>query len=1151
MSDSLLASLIGLGLSFVTVLPAPDSISAADRLHLLHLASEPAAAPAVEASTGRQVIWGAEEGNLRISTFGYACLFNAQLSASSEGLVQVPAGAPGTLSNWRITLAAAPGLGKSYTFYLRVNGVSAGASITISGTDTTGRYTGAGIPVTAAQLLSVLYVPSGTPTTGSPFNWSIEFEPTVAGTSIYGGPSGGGNEPNWYSGPFCVQPLGAHIFSHARQNIAACAGTLTALRMFTTATGTYRAYINKNGVTQDGTGGTVDTELSMSGAGTHGVTFSLPVAAGDLLYIEVEKISGSGGSWTVATAFVATTPGQFHVCGGAATALPTSDTRYTSPENNEVIWSLTEDTRDRNIAGAITTVTLSGFRVASSAAPGAGDSWAFTTRKNEANTDIVATIADAAEAAEDLAHSIEIADGDRFSLQCDPTGTPANSQEATWAWIGSTSEAEPEPTPEVPPGVNPAPGDPVGAIYFARIVHTGDQVEQRGECTIRNPAELWGGKIPSGLLKVSKVSLRAVEEGLPTAECTIELDDTPDPITGESFWRTLSATAPLEGAFVEVFRCHAPYGIILGTPWRYFAGRVPEGGHYPIDGFRYGFRFVDVLGELFDDPKFRKSIPGEPLTVAYFPGMLESFDGKVPPLVLGNCVTDGEGVVRMIPMGRINILAAFGSGLDLEVGVGLIARQAVYDVVEGYYNILTWEASKPVFAGEERRPTIDNPGYGFIHRAQNAATTGAAEPQVANGNAWATTVGGTTTDGAVTWINAGIDDVTSRRRIPNEMYGAAGGLAVPHKPGWAAVTGAAPGNPNVPGEYVIYGAPNRAYTPVFWDLTHPYSPYVESGQIELLFDVVGAMTSATSGTPILSPVYLYVHVLLNYGWSQTDGITYVAMPMLPGLTGEYSVFDMDTAAAVKAAHDALGGLINGLEVAPDGEPEDLWSVLDRLQKFGRFRTLKNRHGQIGFAFKDYTATPTLVFDEIRDQITVKERPSTERRGIGVEFLYGKRYVPHVPAPTPNPGQPLRGIGGRVKGDWVSGLNQMPHAAAAAALATSYGRDRTRPINLEIDTTRDGGTAQLVAEFARDEGTGPAPYDGIRVFEFTGPFERVLMREGTDSKTLQPGACIAITNAEGMSAQGYVNKPAFVIEVEPDAETDRARVVVEILPDEES
>jgi hypothetical protein len=1137
MSDIFRASLLGLA-----ILPAADSISAADRLHLLDLATEPAASASAPVTGTRQVMFASTGLNAGSGTSRF-CLFNGRAATIFENEVQVPAAAAGVLRNWKITLTTAPGVGASRIFTIRKAGADTAMQITISGTSVSEVYTAADLVVAAGDLLNIRHTVTGTPANSGAWNWSIEFEGTTPHTSIYGGSCGTHNNDDIYMAALGADVALSTSLNHGNKSLAACAGTMTALYVRVISVGSYTAYLNKNGVRQDGSGGTVDTSVALAGTGVFHSTFSLSVAPSDLLHIEMERNSGSGGWTTVATCFLASTPGQFQICGGiAGNALPTGATEYESPVTRNLSWNATEDTRGRNLAGAITPFTLSGLQVALENAPGSGgDAWTFTTRKNEADTTLATTIANAATENSDGVNSVDLVSSDRWAFKVVPAVTPASGTDAIWSWIGGS---EPEEVPggggEVPPGVNPDPGDPVGAIYFARIVHTGDQVVLRGECTIRDPADHWEGKKPSGLLKVGKVSLRAVKEGIPTAECTIELDDTPDPITGACFWRALAAEGPLEGAFVEVFRCHAPYGIIIGTPWRYFAGRVPEGGHYPIEGFRYGFRFVDPLGELFDDPRFRVPIPGEPLTLAQFAGMLERFDGKVPPLVLGNCVTDGEGVVRMIPMGRINILAAFGSGLNLEVGVGLIARQAVYDVVEGYYNILTWEAEKVVFLGEERRPTIENPGYGFVFRVTVAGTTDNEEPIAANGNAWPTSVGGTVTDGTVTWMNVGVDDVTSRRRIPNEMYGVAGGLAVPHKPGWSAVTGLST-------QHVIYGAPNRVYTPVLWDLSHPYSPYVESGQIELLWDVVGAMSSATSGTPILNPVYLFIHLLLNYGWAQTDGLAYEDMPMVPGLTGDYSVFDMDSADVVKTAHDALGGMVNGFEIAPEGEPEDLWSVLNRIQKFGRFHTFKNRHGQICFAVKDATATPTLVFDEQRDQITVKERVSTDQRGIGVEFRYGKRYVPHVPAATANPGQPVRSVSGFTKGDWASGLNELTHPAAAAAIATSYGRDRTRPIKLDIDTTRDGPTALLVAEFARDEGAGPGPsYDGVRVFEFTGPFERVLLREGTDGKTLLPGACIAITNAEGMAAAGYVDRPAFVIEVEPDAETDRARVVVEIL-----
>lgn len=695
-------------------------------------------------------------------------------------------------------------------------------------------------------------------------------------------------------------------------------------------------------------------------------------------------------------------------------------------------------------------------------------------------------------------------------------------------FVGDPDESFPPPT------INPPAGDPLGAIYFARIVHSGSTVVQRGETIIRNPADLWGGKMPSGLLKVGRHKRTMAFEGYPKADCTIELDDTPDRDTGVMFWRNLSATVTLEGAFVEVFRCHAPYGIIIGTPWRVFGGRVGEGGHKPIDGFRYAFTFTDILGELFADPELQPDVPTDRLTLAQFAGMLASFDGKVAPRAFGEVLEDGEGVIPMIPMGRINILTAFGSGLNLEVGVGLIAQQALYDVVDGYYNILSWEAARVTFEGEERRPTPDNAGYGYVFRAQNAGTTGGTEPT------FPTTVGATVGDNGITWINAGIDDPNSRRKIPNEMYGVAGGLAVPHKPGWTAVTGLST-------QYVIYGAPNRVYTPVLWDLSHPYSPYVESGAIVLTWEVVGAMTGMLSGTPILDPAEVWVHLLMNYYWHESDGITAGPMPMLPGLTGDYAAIDMERVAIAKAVGDGLGGLKTGMVLGATGEPEDAWQRMTTLQRFGMFRVGQNRHGQVFPFRKDYSAIATITLDEQRDHVSFEQWIATDRRGNVVRYQHSKRYLTQEPAASTGTWQPIA-INGRILGEWASGQIELPDPVAQAAHEDSWGRRRERPIVMDMDTTRDAATAAIVANFALSEGTGEAPsYDGIRMFKITGPFERVLMRLGTDGKTLELGTVVAVTNSEGMTGTGYTLKRGLVTEVDVDPEADLVTVMGEILP----
>lgn len=76
--------------------------------------------------------------------------------------------------------------------------------------------------------------------------------------------------------------------------------------------------------------------------------------------------------------------------------------------------------------------TISKLHVSVSTAPTAGKSWAFTVRKNAADTAVTCSVADAAIAGSDTSNSVAFAAGDLFAIESTPTGTPTAGT-MTWA----------------------------------------------------------------------------------------------------------------------------------------------------------------------------------------------------------------------------------------------------------------------------------------------------------------------------------------------------------------------------------------------------------------------------------------------------------------------------------------------------------------------------------------------------------------------------------------------------------------------------------------------------------------------------------------------------------------------------------------------
>lgn len=81
---------------------------------------------------------------------------------TTENQAVIPLSEDITITQWDLQLPAAPGAGKSWTFTIRANGADTAATITISGTNTTGSWTGT-LNLSAGDLICYSAVSAGTP----------------------------------------------------------------------------------------------------------------------------------------------------------------------------------------------------------------------------------------------------------------------------------------------------------------------------------------------------------------------------------------------------------------------------------------------------------------------------------------------------------------------------------------------------------------------------------------------------------------------------------------------------------------------------------------------------------------------------------------------------------------------------------------------------------------------------------------------------------------------------------------------------------------------------------------------------------------------------------------------------------------------------
>lgn len=240
--------------------------------------------------------------------------------------------------------------------------------------------------------------PSSNP--GNVFGWCLELESqgNVFGVPIHalgscpvgqGGIAGALGNGYWESYVHASPPTKCTSYS-----ICAVKGTLTTLVMKTLATppgvgAAWASYLRKNSVTQDGTGGTVNTRCAITAGNTTGVaTFSLPIDIADIIEVvyvregsdHVFEVAGQVG---VGIGFVPDTLGQFMVTGGSNSTLG-------SPG---YVWPLSGDGQSDETL-AVAPIGPGGFAVRGmyleGPSPGVNPTDEVTNilRKNYANTSI-------------------------------------------------------------------------------------------------------------------------------------------------------------------------------------------------------------------------------------------------------------------------------------------------------------------------------------------------------------------------------------------------------------------------------------------------------------------------------------------------------------------------------------------------------------------------------------------------------------------------------------------------------------------------------------------------------------------------------------------------------------------------------------------
>lgn len=369
---------------------------------------------------------------------------------------QWPIPAAGRFENFFVELGQSPdacGV-DSFTFRFQIAEISTAAVIEITGTNTTGSYTGAGIDVEVGDLVRWAMVPD--PASGA-FNLSlpeisssVEFVSDEPKVSIYYGIGVDGAQSDtgaWVNGLF--NPTDDWSSSNnLHRSVITVKGTITRYDLLLDEApdvdGTSCTFaIVIDGVVQDGSGGTVDTRTTLTTESTATWTGSLSIDP-DTQQTAWVQLTGTGFAANMprvsySIKFEANSDGEFWL-GGYNGAHPDNSTaEYMIPTANGVdaIWTTGEALGKRILTGA-NAFTLTGIRMWMAVAPSSGRSWTFQTMYDGVATGPTATLADANTIATGSG-SLTLESGHHWSLRSTPSNTPVDTTDGiAWAFLATT-----------------------------------------------------------------------------------------------------------------------------------------------------------------------------------------------------------------------------------------------------------------------------------------------------------------------------------------------------------------------------------------------------------------------------------------------------------------------------------------------------------------------------------------------------------------------------------------------------------------------------------------------------------------------------------------------------------------------------------------
>lgn len=353
--------------------------------------------------------------------------------------------ANGTLRNLVVEINNEPGVGNTWVFTLRKDETTDTLlTCTISSGQTSCDDQDNDITVTAGDIYSLKVVSVSTPNAATASGWSIEFEGDTTSQNVLMGVQ---SSPLVSADSYALPNVQDSDSATEADNtlLVPLDGTINALYVeISTAAGvgnTWVVSIFKNGSIEASSSVTIsgDSETADNVTG-----LSIDIAPGDTLSIQAAPASTpSATSMRYSMLITSDTDGESIVGSRSSDTLNVNSNDYNHfTGSGSVAWQTSAGENLVVALAGITSFTLKNFRVEISGAPGAGNNYLFTVRKDSAAGNSNCTISNPGTTCIDSINTDDFVSGNNLTIESNPFSAPT-TRTAKWSIIQFIEPAAP------------------------------------------------------------------------------------------------------------------------------------------------------------------------------------------------------------------------------------------------------------------------------------------------------------------------------------------------------------------------------------------------------------------------------------------------------------------------------------------------------------------------------------------------------------------------------------------------------------------------------------------------------------------------------------------------------------------------------------